>query len=307
MKNLIPKAIASLVVSGVFMGCAPHHETKTTAPGVTKSVLAAGRAGPAAETFAQTFKPSSSTNSPPFIFEHPQSRDALVGTSLNPVVIAAPPAPLTEDANSHLTYQWKINGAAISAATNFNYSITNVQFIHAGTYTVTITGGASMGFSTTNSLPAHLTVFDTNYVSGNGGTAKTPIGEFTSSGVCQNVSFDRYVVKAWFDGPNITSPLVPSPNWPNPSSLPKLTIDTFASENGTMLDTAVQIAQNWFPYTTLCCNDNTPPPAPLTDPNLSKCDITMQTNKQYRAGIFFKSSSLPAGVTNIYWRWNYHM
>src|SRR5206468_12568090 len=68
--------------------------------------------------------------------------------------------------------------------------------------------------------------------------AKTPIGEFTSSGVCQNVSFDRYVVKAWFDGPNITSPLVPSPNWPNPSSLPKLTIDTFASENGTMLDTA---------------------------------------------------------------------
>ena len=203
----------------------------------------------------------------PVILTQPLTQFVDAGGSFNLTAVAVGPDPFTEEP---LTYQWQINGSNIVGATDYNYSVTNAQSADVATYTVVVKGSTAMGFGETNSAPAHVSLIYTNVLSGNGGTVESPIGLFTTSGTCSGTSFDKYHVFVPFDGPNITPPLVPSATWPNPSNLPKLTIDTFVSSNGATLDTAVQIAQNWGLFTTLCCNNDSAPPAPLTNPKLRK-------------------------------------
>jgi uncharacterized protein (TIGR02145 family) len=88
----------------------------------------------------------------PAITTQPKSDAVTAGQSVTFSVVATGTAPLT--------YQWSLNGAAISGATSSSYTIPNVQAANAGTYTVTVSNGT---FPNATSSGAVLTV---NAVSG---------------------------------------------------------------------------------------------------------------------------------------------
>ena len=67
------------------------------------------------------------------ISTQPQSQTVTAGQSVTFSVTATGTAPLS--------YQWSLNGTAISGATSSSYTISNVQAANAGTYTVTISNG----------------------------------------------------------------------------------------------------------------------------------------------------------------------
>jgi arabinan endo-1,5-alpha-L-arabinosidase len=70
----------------------------------------------------------------PGVTTQPQSQSVTVGASVQfSVTATGNPAP---------TYQWNLNGAAISGATSSSLSLTNVQTTSAGTYTVTVTNSS---------------------------------------------------------------------------------------------------------------------------------------------------------------------
>ena len=83
---------------------------------------------------------------PPTITTQPVSRTNVVGTSTTFTVVAAGTAPLK--------YQWRLNAANISGATNASYTIASVQSANAGSYTVAV---SNLTTSVTSS-PATLTV-----------------------------------------------------------------------------------------------------------------------------------------------------
>ncbi|MBA4150798.1 MAG: immunoglobulin domain-containing protein, partial [Verrucomicrobia bacterium] len=68
---------------------------------------------------------------PPSIAIQPQSQRVMTGSNATFTVTAAGTIPLS--------YQWRFNGGNISDATHSSYSITNVQTIHTGNYSVQIT------------------------------------------------------------------------------------------------------------------------------------------------------------------------
>jgi hypothetical protein len=82
----------------------------------------------------------------PIILVQPLNRTVPVGgnASFNAVAAGSPP----------LSYQWTLNGTAITGATNGTLTIANVQSTNAGTYTVTV----SNAFGSTNSASTTLTV-----------------------------------------------------------------------------------------------------------------------------------------------------
>ena len=67
---------------------------------------------------------------PPAITTQPQSTNVLVGQNAMFSVVAT---------GSSLTYQWRLNGGAISGATTSTYSLTGVQPANAGSYSVVVT------------------------------------------------------------------------------------------------------------------------------------------------------------------------
>ncbi len=69
-------------------------------------------------------------NSPPVILAPPQSQVALAGTNVLFNVIAA--------GNLPLSYQWRLNGADISGATNSSFAVTNTHASDSGGYCVLI-------------------------------------------------------------------------------------------------------------------------------------------------------------------------
>jgi Immunoglobulin domain len=87
----------------------------------------------------------------PVIITQPRSQTVNSGAT---VAMSA-----TAFGDNALSYQWKLNGAPISAATNSALSLTNVQPADTGTYTVTITN--PYGSATT--IPAILKVNTNGY------------------------------------------------------------------------------------------------------------------------------------------------
>jgi alpha-tubulin suppressor-like RCC1 family protein len=85
-------------------------------------------------------------NVPVSISQHPTNDTVGVGSSVTFRVVAGGTAPIR--------YQWKRNGTNISLALSSSYTIGNVQFSHAGTYTVAV----SNDFGGVVSQPAVLTV-----------------------------------------------------------------------------------------------------------------------------------------------------
>ncbi|MDB6059244.1 MAG: Endoglucanase, partial [Verrucomicrobiales bacterium] len=85
-------------------------------------------------------------NIPPSILTQPQSSTSLVGANVTFMAVAQGTTPLT--------YQWRLNGANISAATQSAYSPTNVQIQDSGSYSVVIANVAG----SVSSIDATLTV-----------------------------------------------------------------------------------------------------------------------------------------------------
>jgi hypothetical protein len=82
----------------------------------------------------------------PFIITQPVSQNVQPGTTVQMNVYAVADTPVT--------YQWKLNGANLSNATNSALFITNAQGGAAGTYTVLL----SNAYGTATNLPAILRV-----------------------------------------------------------------------------------------------------------------------------------------------------
>jgi sugar lactone lactonase YvrE len=95
----------------------------------------------------------------PVIFTQPQSQTVTAGSSVSfSVVVSGIPTP---------TYQWALNGAAISGATSDTLSLSNVQSSSAGNYTVTVS-------NTEGSVVSNAAVLTVNAVpppSGGGGSS----------------------------------------------------------------------------------------------------------------------------------------
>lgn len=84
--------------------------------------------------------------SAPSIAQHPQSQGVAIGGNATfSVTAAADPAP---------SYQWKLNGGAITGATNASLAVSPAQAAHAGAYTVVVTNS----FGSAESDVATLTV-----------------------------------------------------------------------------------------------------------------------------------------------------
>jgi endonuclease/exonuclease/phosphatase family metal-dependent hydrolase len=84
--------------------------------------------------FNITWIATNGSTSAPAITLQPQSQSVPPGTNVTFTVIATGDAPLS--------YQWRFNGNAITAASNANYSITNVLFSDAGNYSVVVTNAS---------------------------------------------------------------------------------------------------------------------------------------------------------------------
>lgn len=84
-------------------------------------------------------------DSAPSITTHPASQSVTAGGSVTLGVVAT---------GGGLSYQWKLNGAAIPGATDATHTISNATLAAAGSYTVDVTN--SVGTRTSN--PATLTV-----------------------------------------------------------------------------------------------------------------------------------------------------
>jgi hypothetical protein len=101
-------------------------------------------------------QPSGQTSVPPipviiWDFLQPTNEQVIQGSNsmFSVVAVGAPP----------LTYQWLLNAAAISAATNSSYTISNIQPAGAGTYSVIVANqnGSVTGLVTTVSVLARVT------------------------------------------------------------------------------------------------------------------------------------------------------
>ena len=88
----------------------------------------------------------STTTNPPVITGQPLSQLVTITSNATFMVVATGTPPLS--------YQWFFNGTnAISGGTNSTFIITNLQDVHAGSYSVRVSNGASV-----TSSPALLTI-----------------------------------------------------------------------------------------------------------------------------------------------------
>jgi glucose/arabinose dehydrogenase len=91
-----------------------------------------------------------SNNSAPAITGQPASQSVSQGQNVTFSVTASGAAPLA--------YQWKKGGVNISGATSASYTITNVQYSHAGQYSVNVSN--SYGSALSNAATLTVTAFN---------------------------------------------------------------------------------------------------------------------------------------------------
>ena len=144
--------------------------TSGSADGVGAAARFFGPAGIAADSKGNLYVTDTNNHtlrvglppSMPSIQMQPQSQTVTAGSSVQFMVVASGrPAP---------TYQWYLNGAAISGATGSTYSLPAAQSSNAGNYTVTVTNDVG----SVTSDPATLTV--------NPVALKSSVGSTDSSG-----------------------------------------------------------------------------------------------------------------------------
>lgn len=137
---------------------------------------------------------------PPAITSPPQDQAVFSGENATFSVVASGSLPLT--------YQWSLNLAAVSGATNATLTVTNAQALNAGGYIVTI----SNAVGTITSAPAHLIL------------ASAPVIQpVTLTGGVLNLNFaaiaaHNYLVQF--------SESLPATNWQTLTNIPASTVAT---------------------------------------------------------------------------------
>ena len=142
---------------------------------------------------------------PPAIATQPASQNVGAGGSSTLSVVAPGPA----------SYQWKLNGASIPAATNSSLTLSNVATTQAGSYTVVLTN--AYGPATSSPLPitvsvsSHLYNISSRAYIGTGQFQNLVAGFYTDGSGSKNV-----VVRGI--GPNlaVVSPTLAGQTLPNP-------------------------------------------------------------------------------------------
>lgn len=121
----------------------------------------------------------------PAITAEPQTLTAATGSSATFTVSASGAAPLS--------YQWRLNGTAISGATSVSYTIPSVATGHAGNYSVVVTNGS--GTATSTSAP--LTVVSSGRLAN---------GSFESAYTAWTATGNQTIVDSYYpvtDGSNV--------------------------------------------------------------------------------------------------------
>jgi len=149
----------------------------------------------------------------PTVMTHPASQSALPGTNLTLSTLAIGDAPLA--------YQWRLNGANLTSATNAMLSLTNLDARDAGNYSVVITNPAGSATSRvavvrvkTSDFPLLFSDdFNTN------SAANWNIFSGAANGVPDysvDFAFDYGVIPYTFNG--VTALIPPAPNSPDGST-----------------------------------------------------------------------------------------
>jgi hypothetical protein len=197
-------------------------------------------------------------------------------------------------------FRWQKDGEDIPGATDLHYTITNVSFEDAASYTLVLSGYVEL-----QTAPVHLSVYTLFEAHSNGGTLAVPISDFTSGTLdtCGATGFDSYKTYLTFYGPN-ASPQ--SGTFVNSSHENNLDITTCTNVNGTTMKTAVQIQGNWSGMPIVGCSASSDCTA---NPNLSFATTPLSTNSSssntYRTTIYVKSRSMGT-VKKVTWTWFYH-
>src|SRR5436305_1588139 len=110
-----------------------------------------------------------------------------------------------------------------------------------------------------------------------------------------NLGWDKYIpLPKFLVGPNCT----PNANaYPNNDNAPSLTITTAAIGNGPTVETGIVI------YPALAPSDRTCGPDVPGGEAVTRAPTTSGT--YYKAGVFYKSATLPPGTTTVFIRWQY--
>jgi len=127
--------------------------------------------------------PGSPSSSSPFLVSQPVNQAVAPGATATFSVVAGGAAPLA--------YQWLVNGANISAATNSTYIVTNAQHPNVGNYSVIVTnvyGSTTSAVAALNVIAPVTKVIDVDFTSASI-TSKTG---FAATGVTTNDFWNTY-------------------------------------------------------------------------------------------------------------------
>ena len=137
------------------------------------------------------------------------------------------------------------------------------------------------------------------------GTLAVAVGSFQNGNNGQScfpsgAGWDKYyIMPKFFLGPNVT----PDANsYTNSENLSQVTVSTCDETNGTTLETAMVIYEQFHPSTDKVCATNTP--ACIPSAKLTIDQRTIASGKKYRATVFYKSSTL-GSLTNVTVKWSY--
>jgi hypothetical protein len=196
-----------------------------------------------------------------------------------------------------LKFQWRKDTNDIPGATKPELRFDSIDFKDVASYSLVYWGQAK-GEPPVHvgpegiTAPVHVGVFFEKTASPTTGTVSYPLGAFGEPPEGGNVicgrTFDRWKAYEPFDGP-FCSP--PSTNYPNTDNNTRLRVDTCSPDNGTTMDTGIQVVGNFSPPP-IFCNDNANNPCP-GNARLSRTSaITLENGKTYRVGIYYRSGTV---------------
>jgi len=242
----------------------------------------------------------------PIFLTHPEGQIVMKGSTVTLSVDAKNPKPYEADP---VEYQWYFDYAPIKGENGKTLTLKNVQPGSAGRYFA-----IASGYGATKSCDADVMVNTPppfGIPTGNGGSLTVGISSFYGGNGGQtcfpNPPWDKYrPIIGYFLAPNYPPPL-PTPNFPNVENQPTVTIKTCNDSNanstvGTTLQTGIVIVNDANPNGDKVCATNN-----CSATNFLTIDIRSLTpgNNKYRATVFYKSGTKPAGLTNVTVDWHY--
>jgi hypothetical protein len=211
---------------------------------------------------------------------------------------------------AELRFQWRKNTEDIPEATRPELTFKSISFKDVASYRLVYwgraegEGGPVQVGPEGETAPVHVGVFIEKTINPTSGTVSYPLGAFgqppTGGNVICGKTFDRWKAYEPFDGPNCNPP---STNYPNPNQHVNFVVDTCSAENGTTIDTAIQVVGNFSPPP-MFCNDNAGSPCPGNTRLSRTSTITLQSTKTYRVGIYYISTTVGT-ATSVTFNYRY--